>query len=276
MNYPDLQQYILWKTIDGAKVPVNANAGKIDPHDPAQWMQIDDAMRIAGERKLNVGFVLTREDPYFVLDIDKCRNAETGVYDQIAVDWHNRLPGCPMEISVSGTGVHMWGRTDSRLTDTYMNKADGIEIYTHSRFIALGTGMTGSPDTPTAAVEPAHWATWLKPRPTENASLLPAEGPVPEYTGPQDDAQLIQMMLQARPSAGAAFGSKASLKDLWTGNVEVLSKVMPAYGDDAFDRSSADAALCAHLAFWPARMRHAWNDCGCSHRWPRLARIRRN
>jgi primase-polymerase (primpol)-like protein len=73
-------------------------------------------------------------------------------------------------------------------------------------------------------------------------------GPVPEWRGPVDDSELIRRALRSQSSA-AAFGGRASFADLWTGNVEALSRAYP----DAvrpYDASSADAALAAHLAFW--------------------------
>ncbi|MDU8929677.1 phage/plasmid primase, P4 family [Alisedimentitalea sp. MJ-SS2] len=253
MTYPNRPQYILHRD----KVPCDSTGQNIDPHNPAQWMTHDQAQAEAARCGLEVGFVLTAADPFFVVDLDKCRDA-SGAYDERAHHWHRVLAGAGVELSRSGTGLHFWGCCDQAIAKEYMNRADGYEFYTSGRFIALGTDMRGDPGRDyTEALRGA-----LTPRPVEAGAGVPGDGPVPEYTGPTDDAELIRMMLQSRPGPAAAFGSKATLKQLWTGDVEALSRVFPAYSDDDFDRSSADAALCSHLAFWTgkdvARIEQLW------------------
>jgi hypothetical protein len=56
-------------------------------------------------------------------------------------------------------------------------------------------------------------------------------------------------------SARAAFGGGASFADLYTANEEVLPRAYPAdaNGSDTFNRSTADAGLAQHLAFWTGR-----------------------
>jgi len=60
-------------------------------------------------------------------------------------------------------------------------------------------------------------------------------------------------MLQGAGSMAVQFGDKASARDLWTADVVKLSQFFPSPGGDAFDHSSADAALMAHLAFWTGK-----------------------
>jgi hypothetical protein len=79
----------------------------------------------------------------------------------------------------------------------------------------------------------------------------PTDGPVPEWRGPTDDADLLRRALQSR-SAASTFGDRASFADLWEANVPALAKAFP---DDKnpYNASDADAALVAHLAFWTGR-----------------------
>src|SRR5690606_6953681 len=58
----------------------------------------------------------------------------------------------------------------------------------------------------------------------------------PEWRGPADDDVLLERALNARVSADAAFGGKATFAKLWRGECEL--------------NSEHDMALAAHLAFW--------------------------
>ena len=78
-----------------------------------------------------------------------------------------------------------------------------------------------------------------------------SDGPVDEWRGPTDDADLLRRALQSR-SAASAFGSRASFADLWECNTEVLAKAFPD-AKNLYNASEADAALVAHLAFWTGR-----------------------
>ena len=77
------------------------------------------------------------------------------------------------------------------------------------------------------------------------------DGPVSEWRGPTDDADLLRRALQSR-SAGSTFGNRASFADLWDCNHEVLAKAFPD-SKHPFNASEADAALVAHLSFWTGR-----------------------
>lgn len=77
------------------------------------------------------------------------------------------------------------------------------------------------------------------------------DGPVPEWRGPADDADLLRRALQSR-SAASTFGNRASFADLWEGNVEALSRAFPDTANP-YNASEADAALAAHLSFWTGR-----------------------
>jgi primase-polymerase (primpol)-like protein len=76
--------------------------------------------------------------------------------------------------------------------------------------------------------------------------------PVAEWSGPDNDDELIALMCRSA-GAGAAFGGKASPRDLFEGNESVLAAAYPSQYGNAYDRSSADAALAAHLAFWTGK-----------------------
>lgn len=89
------------------------------------------------------------------------------------------------------------------------------------------------------------------PAPRAVAEALP-DGPVPEWRGPTDDADLIRRALMSR-SAASAFGGRACFADLWHAEAEALGRAYPDGGGRPYDASAADAALASHLAFWTGR-----------------------
>jgi hypothetical protein len=246
MNLPP--RFLNWRLVDGRKMPCLPNGEVCDAHDPANHLTYDRAAATG----LPVAFDIRKEDGLFFLDLDKCRLPD-GSWRADAVAIFTSFAGAWGEVSQSGTGLHIIGRCDpSRLADR-RNKWDGwLECYTDQRFVAFGS--TGWAPIGGTATDRDFTDQLLRVVPQrENLGDLP-EGVDPAYTGPADDDALIAMMLRSGGGAGAAFGMKASVGDLWRGDVTILSRLYPAFdGAGGFDRSSADAALMAHLAFWTGK-----------------------
>lgn len=253
--------FITWRELpplnEGAKprkVPSDPSSGaERDPHDRSWWMtaeQCQTALNSRPELQLRPGVVLSHTDPYFLLDLDDCHDGNDwteGAKQIIAL-----FPGAAVEVSINGRGLHILGQCDATQFENRRNKFQlyGVEceFYHTKRFIALGHGFTGEPD--------LNWtANLLNILPVrEIVNKLPLiDAADPEWAGPEDDDTLINLMVSARGSTATMFGDKASVADLWTGNVEALAKTYPSVSGDSFDRSSADAALMAHLAFWTGK-----------------------
>lgn len=188
-----------------------------------------------------VAFVLTANDPYFFLDLDKCHDGTD--WEPAAREVVGRFPGAAMEVSQSGRGLHILGRCSGDWSG-HRNKWDGwLEFYTAGRIVCFGHGWQGNPD--------IDWTPQLR-------SFVPARATVdalPQPAGAVEvatDADVLGRMLKAR-SVNATFGQGASAADLWEARMEVLARFYPSASNDAFDRSSADAALMSHLAFWTGR-----------------------
>ncbi|BAM68880.1 MAG: DUF5906 domain-containing protein [Edwardsiella phage MSW-3] len=235
------------------KLPCSLDGKPVSAHASEHWVDADTACFTASAmgEGWGVAYVLTDADPFFFIDIDNC--LVNGAWSTLATDLCQRFPGAAVEISSSGTGLHIIGSIGDVPDHGCKNIPLGLECYTELRFIALtGTGAVGNAATrhddafnstvaqyfPAAA--PVSSCEW---------SAGPCEGAYPIT----DDEALIAKALQST-SVAAAFGGKASFRDLWEANVEVLSD---AYPDDhrPYDASSADAALAQHLAFWTG------NDC---------------
>jgi len=227
------------------KIPCDYRNGLtgVDAHDP-QYHADYDTIAASG---FPVAFVLTDNDPFFCLDIDNCLQAD-GQWTPTALAVINDFPGAAVEVSQSGKGLHIWGCYTQIPPHKSKNTQLGIELYHHKRFILLGqpnaTGEVWQDFT-------QHLTAGIVRYFPGNESATGAEwrdGPVSEWNGPTDDDELIRRAL--RSGVTKAFGSGARFIDLWECNEEVLARAYPATGEDTFDRSSADAALAAHLRFW--------------------------
>lgn len=257
-------QFILYKLVPG-KIP-----GKMDklPVDPVScqvfrkgdnWQQKPDMWttdRRAAQRAYDlgpdygVGFFFTPDDPFFFVDIDNCLYG--GKWSPVAMDLMTRLQGAAVEVSQSGTGLHIFGKYQGGVPDhAKKNKDLNIELYTSGRFVALtGINAIGS-----AGVDCTDRLRDLVPvyyppkQAAEGAPIGWTTEPVPEYTGPEDDDELIRRATTAR-SVSSAFGGTASFKELWEADEDALESAYPDERGRAYDASSADQALAQHLAFW--------------------------
>jgi len=275
----DYPQFVLYTVRPSArpgktdKIPVNPQTGWLTDHgDPAARLTLEQAL--AAQGSYGIGFVFTEQDPFFFLDIDGAYTAPTvegqpGRWSDLATDLCSRLQGCFIEVSHSGTGLHIIGTTPPLGEHGTRNPLLGLELYTRNRFVALtGTGAQG---TAHHVADLSH----VRSLPGWSAGLAAGAhdeewttGPCPEWSGPESDAELIDRMLASRPSAGAVMGGKATLQQLWTADMDALSRVWP--DPRGFDHSAADFALCAHLAFWTGK------DCERMDRLFRLSGLMRD
>lgn len=239
---------------DADKRPLSPHTGRVaDPHDPTQWVDGPTVLQaMARHAAAGIGFVFTVDCGLFFLDIDHALQPD-GQWSALAVDLCQRFAGCYVEVSRSGTGLHIIGSTGP-IVHPCRNQAAGLELYTSGRYCAL-TGLHAQGDPLRPAPEALAYVLSL-PGWSSGTAVAPAEWTsraCTEYTGPADDADLITRMLASRSTTGA-FSGKASVADLWNRNETVLAAVFPPQTDaNPFDHSSADAALCAHLAFWTGR-----------------------
>lgn len=235
------------------KLPVDYRTGNVcDAHSPAVWTDYSTAATLASRwgAGAGTGFVLTAADPFWCLDVDNCRTA-TGLSD-LATSLVAALPDTVVEVSQSGHGLHIWG-SGPVPPHSSKNVPLGIELYTESRFILTGSDAGGDMTRPCPTIA-AIAACYFPPRAGASGAVAVAdEGPSSDWRGPADDAELLRRAMRSQ-SAGSVFGgTRATFADLWTGDVQALAKAYPSPGSDPYDRSSADAALASHLAFWTGR-----------------------
>ncbi len=82
-----------------------------------------------------VGFVFSSGDPFTGIDVDNCRDPETGLIEAWAWRILEAFPNAYKEVSPSGRGVHLGarGKAPSR-------KRGEVEIYASERYFRL-TGV---------------------------------------------------------------------------------------------------------------------------------------
>jgi primase-polymerase (primpol)-like protein len=220
-----------------------------DPNATTHYHHIQNVMERLPEG-YGVGFLFTANDPFFFLDIDKCLQPDN-TWSPIAMDLMGRLNGAAIEVSQSGKGLHIFG-TGAMPDHSNKNIPLNIELYTEGRFVAL-TGINAIGNAALDCTEGINNViTNYFPKREADVSEWTTIA-VPEYTGPEDDEELIKKACEAT-GASSIFGGKASFTDLFLANVDALSTAYPdTEGIRAYDGSSADAALAQHLAFWTGK-----------------------
>jgi len=83
-----------------------------------------------------VGFVFSSDDPYTGIDLDKCRNPETGQIEESAQGIIEQLDSYT-EASQSGTGVHIIVRGWLPQGNGARRRTGGIEMYDAGRFFVM-------------------------------------------------------------------------------------------------------------------------------------------
>lgn len=235
------------------------SGGNIDAQNAANWLTPEDALDYAEAWELTafvhptlgfgVGLVIHPDTKFFFLDLDSCR--EGAGWQPHAVAFLARFPNAAREVSVSGTGLHVFGSyAGERPLHRVKNKDYHAELYTGGRFAALGHDGTGDIFADCTGELTSFAAQFFPPRAENEGAEGWTSAPVSAWKGPTDDDELLRRAMRAT-SANAVFSGRASFADLWNGNVDVLARSFPSQtGHGAYDGSSADLALVNHLAFW--------------------------
>lgn len=242
------------------KIPVNPLTGKnSDAQDSRTWMLPDEALAwslVLGSGH-GIGLVISEGCGLFCIDIDNCRRAD-GSWEPYALAILARFPDAAKEVSVSGNGWHIFGSTSRPMPPHgTKNHEFKMECYTKARFIAL-TEASGDPLKDYSDALERMIVEYFPPSQDAPSSDW-TDGPQDGWDGPEDDGELINLMLGWK-SARAKFGKAVTFADLWTNNVDKLRESWPSTTGKDYDGSSADQALANHLAFGTG------GDCERMHR----------
>jgi primase-polymerase (primpol)-like protein len=254
-----ISQFIAWRTdARGEKLPCDHTGAVINAHDPAKHLGAEQlANRLAGT-PYGMALALRPDDPLFFIDLDHVYNPATGVWSPLACDVLGLFNGAAVELSASGTGVHIIACGAGAVPPNHQCRiTPNLEFYTHGRFVALtGVGRQGNATLDMSAQ--LHEFMRRYQVGVQDVSPLTAGASV-GYEGPGDDSALIQAMCNSPGSFHMVYGDRCHPRALWVGEVQEIAKHYPASGDHArldglpYDASAADLALCGHLAFWTGR-----------------------
>ena len=250
-----LREHDRWICWSGRKIPTDPRTRRaINPLDPAAWMSYVNAAHAADRAGLRVGYVLG-DGEHFCLDLDACALPDASGWQPYVTQILRRLPGAAIERSCGGSGLHVFGRctgdADFMLRASTRSATLGgpAELYSHSRFIALGDCASGDSSTDCTEAMRSLVAEHFRRPPADAIADAWTDGAREGYAGPTDDDDLISRACASR-GAASTFGTRASFRALWHADAAVLGAAFPAAGDRQFDASRADAALARQLAWW--------------------------
>jgi primase-polymerase (primpol)-like protein len=231
------EQWLCWEEQerDGkpTKVPITPESGAFaSATDPETWTDFETAVDHLEDTEVDgLGFVFTEQDPIVGVDLDDCRDLETGNVDDDARDIVTRLDSYT-EISPSGTGFHIL--LEGELPEG-RNRKGPVEMYDAARFFTV----TGD-----------HVD--VTPRTVEER---------------QDELAAVHREYVQEPSMGGSdtgeqrTETSATPTDVDLTDEELIERARSAANGEKFDRlwrgdihgydsqSEADMALCCLLAF---------------------------
>lgn len=135
-------RWLTWRgeTRDGrmTKIPyrIASPSQRASVDDPTSWGSFLDAVDAQSCPELHldgIGYVLVAADGLVGIDLDKCRDRETGVIESWALDIVQRVSSYA-EVSPSGTGVRIFARG---ALPPGRRRRDRVEMYDSGRYLTL-------------------------------------------------------------------------------------------------------------------------------------------
>jgi P4 family phage/plasmid primase-like protien len=151
MDLKKIPRFLLWKyTLIGeegeqrwAKTPYQPNGKWASSTNPDTWTDFLTAQQAYETGNFSgIGFVFTSDDNLVGIDIDDCRDIESGELNDLAKNILDNVEGY-CEVSPSGTGIKIFTRAN--LDTAYVNHEIGFEYYPKARFFTVtGNYLSGS------------------------------------------------------------------------------------------------------------------------------------
>ena len=213
-----------WLVREADKSPHSARTRhRVDATMPHTWSSLEYAQQAMVESSYpGLGFALSPDDSICCVDLDKCRNPETGAIEARALAIVGRLRSYT-EVSLSGTGLHIF--VLGELPSMHRQKTTGIEIYSQGRYIAFTGDRYG------------EWSE-IEYRGEELLAVYREafpDGDQEPYTGPGsvplEDDEVLQLLREAKNSD--------RFQRVWDGDTS-----------GHISSSEARMAIYAHLAFY--------------------------
>lgn len=145
-----IPRWLVWKyikkkkpdgTINWTKVPFQVNGAPASTTDSRTWCSYEDALDawMVGDFD-GVGITLGADVQG--IDLDDCRDPETGELNELAKEVIERVQGYG-EVSPSGTGIKIFAKTN--LDGSRTKKEAGVELYREGRYFTV-TGRVLGPN----------------------------------------------------------------------------------------------------------------------------------
>jgi primase-polymerase (primpol)-like protein len=222
-------QWVVWRREQRegkeTKVPYRARAPelKASSTDAHTWAPFEKAIAVLERGTADgIGFVFAEDDPFFGVDLDRCRD-ETGELNPAAAAIVDELDSYA-EASPSGRGVHVIAR--GRLEGGRCRRGP-VELYDRGRYFTItGSRLAGVPHSP-------------MPRQRELDALRARLFPPPVWPSRPPGPRAVPESDQALLSRVFAAKNGPDVERLFHGDTR---------GYDS--HSEADLALVSHLAFW--------------------------
>ena len=149
-------QWTVWRPVQKngkiTKLPCQADNPRqyADISNPATWCNHARAAAVAATGEASgISYILTPDGNIAAIDLDNCRDPDTGSIDPWAQQFIERAEkaGAYLEISPSGCGIHIWGLTAEGTAKVHSNtkltingKEVGIELFRRTSKALTVTG----------------------------------------------------------------------------------------------------------------------------------------
>jgi len=228
----DVSQWVCWKAVpkDNGKVdkiPIDPNTGKrAATNNPKTWSQYIQALRYYrkndGNAVSGIGYVFSSTDNFIGIDLDDCRDLETGKIELWTQAYMDKLHSY-CEITPSGRGLHIIVKGT---LPGERRKKDKIECYDKLHFFTVtGDHLEGTPTT-------------IEEREKELETFYRDVFGVEETPKP----------IEIKPTL--LSDSEVLEKATSAKNGEKFNKLMQGDYSDYPSQSEADLALCNAFSFW--------------------------
>lgn len=138
----DLRQWVVWKRVKQndkvKKLPYNPRTRRpARSNDPSTWSTLEEAIKTSDKgHYAGIGFMFA--SGFVGIDLDDCRDRDTGEIEDWAIDIVNQLQSYT-EVSPSGNGLHIFIK--GKLPGSGLNKRNWngrkIEIYDSGRYFTF-------------------------------------------------------------------------------------------------------------------------------------------
>lgn len=179
----DRPNWILWRNVDGRKVPFQTSGQPAKSNDPTTWTTYDSAIAANTNGYAGLGYVFADGEGVFGIDLDGCISTD-GEIQPWASAILDQFPTYS-EISPSGTGIKLWGLGDipggvgrqAKIdAPSVCPKAPGVEVYERGRYFTF-TGRQFSDTAEVTDCQAALNALYARLWPTPTSTTPAPSGP---------------------------------------------------------------------------------------------------